>query len=219
MKTCIFDLDGTLLNTLTDLAAAVNHALKKNDLPQRTLEEIRWMVGNGVRVLMQRAVPEGEQNPTFERIFQDFKDYYKLHSMDYTNPYEGIIELLAELKKERFRLAVVSNKADAATKPLVMHFFGEYIDVAIGEHAKAARKPAPDMIFHVMEQLGCEKSDCIYIGDSDVDIQTAKNAGIPCISVLWGFREREFLTEHGATLFAKHPHEILEILERLESEL
>lgn len=217
MKTCIFDLDGTLLNTLTDLAAAVNHALQKNNLPQRTIEEIRWMVGNGVRVLMQRAVPEGEQHPAFEVIFQDFKDYYKLHSMDYTIPYEGIIELLAELKKEGFCLAVVSNKADAATKPLVNHFFGEYIDVAIGEHAKAARKPAPDMLFLVMEQLGCDKSGCIYVGDSDVDIQTANNAGIPCISVLWGFREREFLTEHGATQFAEQPHDILEILKRVNS--
>ena len=213
MKHCIFDLDGTLLDTLADLSAAVNHALRVNDMPTHTLEEIRWMVGNGVRKLMTRAVPDGDANPLFSKAFADFRQYYTAHSLDTTKPYEGIPQLLAELKGRGVRMAVVSNKIDTATKPLVRQFFGDYIDVAIGESEGVSRKPAPDMVLRAMAELGLSREDCVYIGDSDVDLQTARNSLLPCISVLWGFRDRAFLEGCGADIFAERPQEIIQILE------
>lgn len=213
MKHCIFDLDGTLLDTLTDLSNAVNHALRLNSMPEHTVDEIRFMVGNGVRKLMQRAVPEGELNPLFEKTFADFRAYYSEHSFDTTKPYPGILPLLAELKGREVKMAVVSNKMDAATKPLVRRFFGEYIDVAIGENEARGirRKPAPDMVFKAIEQLGVRAEDCVYVGDSDVDLLTARNSNLPCISVLWGFRDRNFLTSVGADRFAETPRDVLTI--------
>ncbi len=211
MKHCIFDLDGTLLDTLTDLSNAVNHALRTNSMPEHSVDEIRWMVGNGVRKLMQRAVPNGEDNPLFEKTFADFREYYAAHSFDNTKPYDGILPLLAELKGRGVRMAVVSNKMDAATKPLVKRFFGNYIDVAIGENESEGikRKPAPDMVFKAISELGVKAEDCVYIGDSDVDLQTARNSNLPCISVLWGFRDKKFLSSLGADTFAEVPADIL----------
>lgn len=209
MKTFIFDLDGTLLDTLTDLSNAVNYALRINSMPEHTKEEVRWMVGNGVRKLMMRAVPDGEQNPQFEKVFSDFRNYYSEHNLDTTKPYDGILNMLAELKNQGVKMAVVSNKMDSATKPLVKRFFGSYIDVAIGESEGVARKPAPDMVIKAIAELGVKREDCVYIGDSDVDIMTAQNSGLPCISVLWGFRDKQFLIEHGAKVFVENPMDIV----------
>jgi len=212
-RTYIFDLDGTLLDTLQDLAASVNYALRQHGMPEHSIDDVRRFVGNGVRLLMERAVPLGAQNPQFESAFATFRQHYMQHSLDTTRPYEGIPEVLRELKRRGYQLAVVSNKMMAATQELVAHFFPE-IPVAIGEHESAGirKKPAPDTVFEALRQLGVEKETAVYVGDSDVDLQTARNSGIPCISVLWGFRDRAFLLEHGATTLIEHPQELLSSL-------
>ena len=209
-STYIFDLDGTLLDTLQDLAAAVNFALRKNGMEEHSIDDIRRFVGNGVRKLIERAVPDGSKNPRIDEVFADFRSYYMQHSLDATKPYDGITEILQELKQRGCKMAVVSNKMMAATQELVAHFFPE-IEVAIGENEAEGirKKPAPDMVFEALHRLGAEAESAVYIGDSDVDIQTAKNAGVPCISVLWGFRNREFLLEHGAQHFIEKPSEII----------
>ncbi len=209
-NTFIFDLDGTLLNTLDDLAASVNYALRTHGMPERTLDEVRSFVGNGVRLLMERAIPEGSANPRFEETFATFRAYYMEHSLDTTRPYDGIPEMIHALKQRGCRLAVVSNKFYAATQELIRHFFPE-ITVAIGEHEAEGirKKPAPDTVFEALRQLGVGKEKAVYVGDSDVDLQTARNSGLPCISVLWGFRNRDFLLAHGATTFISHPEELL----------
>jgi len=208
--TYIFDLDGTLLDTLRDLADAVNYALRKNGMQEHSIEDIRRFVGNGVKKLIERAVPDGTDVSTYNNVFSDFRTYYMEHSLDSTKPYDGIRELLQELKKRGCKMAVVSNKMMAATQELVTHFFPE-IEVAMGENEAEGirKKPAPDMVFEALKQLGEDPETAVYIGDSDVDIQTAKNAGLPCISVLWGFRNKDFLQEHGATSFIEHPKELL----------
>ena len=208
--TYIFDLDGTLLDTLQDLANAVNYALHQNGMKEHSMDDIRQYVGNGVRKLMERAIPGGTENPRFDEVFSDFRGYYMRHSLDATRPYDGVSDMLQELRKKDCKMAVVSNKMMAATQELVAHFFPE-INVAIGENEAAGirKKPAPDMVLEALRQLGVDAETAIYVGDSDVDLQTAKNAGLPCISVLWGFRNKEFLQEHGATSFIKHPKELL----------
>jgi phosphoglycolate phosphatase len=209
-KTYIFDLDGTLLDTLQDLADSVNYALRQYSMPEHSLDDIRRFVGNGVRLLMERAVPEGAQHPLFEEAFTSFRQYYMQHSLDTTRPYDGIVETIHELKQRGCRLAVVSNKMMAATQELVAHFFPD-IEVAIGEHEAAGirKKPAPDTVFEALRQLGTSPDNTVYVGDSDVDIATARNSGLPCISVLWGFRDRPFLEAHGATTFIEHPRDLL----------
>ena len=205
--TYIFDLDGTLLNTLDDLAAATNYALRTNGLPQHSVDDVRRFVGNGVRMLMRRAVPDGEQNPRFEAAFTAFRQYYMAHSLDTTRPYDGVMTMLRSLKSRGCRLAVVSNKFCAATEELCRHFFDGLIEVAIGENEAAGirKKPAPDTVFEALRQLGVGPDGAVYVGDSDVDILTARNAHLPCISVLWGFRDRDFLTANGATTFVAAP--------------
>ena len=209
-STYIFDLDGTLLDTLHDLASSVNYALQTHGMPTHSVDAIRGFVGNGVRLLMERAVPDGAQNPQFEAAFATFRQHYMQHSLDTTCPYPGIAEMLHQLKQRGCRLAVVSNKMMAATQDLVRHFFPE-IEVAIGEHEAEGirKKPAPDTVFQALRQLGVGKEQAVYVGDSDVDLQTARNSGLPCISVLWGFRSRDFLLAHGATTFAERPVDIL----------
>ena len=206
----IFDLDGTLLDTLQDLAASVNYALRQHHMPEHSIDDVRRFVGNGVRRLMERAIPEGAANPAFEAAFATFRKYYMEHSLDTTRPYDGIPELIHELKKRGCRMAVVSNKMMAATQELVHHFFPE-IEVAIGEDEAAGirKKPAPDTVFVALKQLG--EGSAVYVGDSDVDLATARNSGLPCISVLWGFRDRDFLLAHGATTFVEQPLDILSI--------
>lgn len=208
--TYIFDLDGTLLNTLDDLASSCNYALSKNGMPKRTIEEVRQFVGNGVKKLMERAIPDGLSNPKFECAYAMFREHYLMHNLDTTKPYPGIIDLLTILKDKKKNVAVVSNKFYTATQNLCRHFFGdELVPVAIGERENIRKKPAPDTVLEALRQLGVRKDNSVYIGDSDVDILTAKNTGIPCISVLWGFRDKMFLETHGAEIFVETPNEIL----------
>ena len=210
-STYIFDLDGTLLDTLGDLAASVNYALRTHGMPEHSVDDVRRFVGNGVRKLMERAVPDGADNPRFDAAFATFRQHYMAHSLDTTRPYEGIPEALEALKARGCHLAVVSNKMMAATQELCRHFFPDTIEVAIGEDEAAGirRKPAPDTVFAALKALGVGKENAVYVGDSDVDIQTACNAGLPCISVLWGFRDRDFLLQNGAETFISTPSELL----------
>lgn len=209
--TYVFDLDGTLLNTLDDLATAVNYALRHHRMPERSTDEVRRFVGNGVRKLVERAVPEGTAQQLTEEVLATFQAYYLAHSLDTTRPYPGIPEMLAALRRRGCRIAVVSNKFDAATKALCTHFFPDSVEVAIGEHEAQGirKKPAPDTVMEALRQLGVPREGAVYVGDSDVDVATARNSGLPCISVLWGFRDRDFLTAHGATTFVITPEEIL----------
>ncbi len=218
-KTYIFDLDGTLLDTLQDLTNSVNHALAMHGMPQHSKEDIRRFVGNGIRLLMERAVPGGAGNADFDAAFADFRKHYMEHSTDTTRPYDGIPQTLDALKASGCKIAVVSNKMMAATQTLVSHFFPQ-VDVAIGEHEAAGirKKPAPDTVFEALRLLGAgsaasdsanDRRETVYVGDSDVDIETARNAGLPCISVLWGFRDRQFLEEHGGKTFITRPEDLL----------
>lgn len=210
-KTYIFDLDGTLLDTLGDLAASVNYALRTYGMPEHSIDNVRRFVGNGVRLLMERAVPAGAANPLFDEAFTTFRSYYMEHSLDTTRPYDGIPDMLAQLKSRGCHLAVVSNKMMAATQELCQYFFSETIEVAIGENEAEGirKKPAPDTVFAALKALGTDSDNAVYVGDSDVDIQTAHNSGLPCVSVLWGFRDKDFLIRNGAETFISAPHELL----------
>ncbi len=198
IKGVLFDLDGTLLDTLEDLYQSVNAALTACGFPERTRMEIRSFVGNGVRNLMVRSVPDGEENPKFEECFQKFREHYAAHLNDHTAPYAGIMELLAELKEKGIPTAVVSNKSDAAVKELCRETFGDLVPLAIGESERVKKKPAPDTVIEAAAGIGVPLKDCVYVGDSEVDLATAENAGIPCISVSWGFRDKELLESLGA---------------------
>ncbi len=211
-KAVIFDLDGTLLDTLEDLKNAVNAALKEYHMPERTLDEIREFVGNGIRNLMIKAVPDGEINPKFEDAFAFFQTYYGAHCKENTAPYEGVLCLMKELATRGIKMAIVSNKIDSGVKELNEEHFAEYTQAAIGEMPGVERKPAPDMVEKALQILGVEKENTIYVGDSDVDIATARNAGLKCISVTWGFRDANFLKKHGAEVLIDHPQELLELV-------
>ena len=208
-KAIIFDLDGTLTDTLEDLFISVNYALRSCGLPERSLDEVRRFVGNGVRKLIERAVPEDTGLTMLEKCFDTFRAHYVIHCQDHTCLYPGIATLLMSLHAKGYRMAVVSNKLQSGVNELARTFFHGVIDVAIGEQQGIPRKPAPDMVEAALGQLGVSKDEAIYVGDSDVDLQTAANAGLPCISVLWGFRTRDFLVAHGATTFAETPQDVL----------
>ncbi len=208
-NTYIFDLDGTLLYTLSDLTASINHTMKIFRLPLKSEENVRQMVGNGIARLVELAVPGGADNPQYGNIYNTFMQHYLLHSLDTTRPYDGITETLAALKRAGKNIAVVSNKHYDATTKLCQHFFSGFISVAIGESDRIKRKPAPDTVVEALRQLGANRDGAVYIGDSEVDILTAQNSGIPCISVLWGFRDKDFLTRHGARTFISSPSELL----------
>lgn len=208
-KLIIFDLDGTILNTLEDLADSTNYALEKHHFPVRTIEEVRSFVGNGIGRLIARAVPEGTDENMINQVLADFKDYYGQHCADRTKPYDGIIELLQCLRQRGCRTAVVSNKADFAVQRLCEQYFPGLFDFAVGEREGIRRKPYPDSVLEVLSRLGAAKDEALYVGDSEVDIETAKNAGIDVVSVEWGFRDREFLLSHGARRFVKKPEELL----------
>lgn len=208
-NTYVFDLDGTLLNTINDLAVSTNYALRTHGMPEHSVDDVRRFVGNGVKKLMERAIPGGLDNPQFEETYATFRKHYLEHSLDTTQPYPGVVDVLAELKRRGKRIAVVSNKFYAATQELCRHFFNDYVEVAIGEREDIKKKPAPDTVIEALRQLGVSKEGAVYIGDSDVDVATARNSGLPCISVLWGFRDKDFLIEHGATTFVDEPKQIL----------
>src|SRR5574344_258839 len=208
--TYIFDLDGTLLNTLKDLADSTNYALRASGMPEHEQEDIRCFVGNGVKKLMERAIPQGMENPMFCKTYGIFRKHYLKNSLNTTQPYPGIINMLEQLKYRGKKIAVVSNKFYTATQELCAHFFGEYITVAIGERENIRKKPAPDTVFEALKQLNACREGAVYIGDSDVDVETAKNCGLPCISVLWGFRSKDFLINHGANVFVDQPLQIID---------
>lgn len=207
-KTYIFDLDGTLLNTLNDLMGSCNYALAAHGMPIRTLEEVRCFVGNGVRKLIERAVPAQTSLDDVLKVEQSFREHYLLHGLDTTLPYAGVPEMLGRLCASGCKIGVVSNKFDAATKSLCHHFFPETVSVAIGERNGIRKKPAPDTVLQAIKELQTTADEAVYIGDSDVDIETARNSKLPCLSVLWGFRDREFLLRHGATTLISSPEEI-----------
>lgn len=211
-NTVIFDLDGTLLDTLDDLTGSVNTALRKNGMPERTRDEVCSFVGNGILKLMERAVPQGQANPLFAAAFQDFREDYAVHCSDHTKPYPGIMPVLKQLRDEGYRLAIVSNKADFAVKELRDIYFDGLIDVAIGERESVRKKPAPDTVLTALYELGAGKEEAVYVGDSEVDIETAKNAGMDEIAVTWGFRSREFLERHGAYAYAADADELRQLL-------
>ena len=215
IKAVIWDLDGTLLNTLDDLAASVNAALAMNGMPLRSTEEVRAFVGNGIRNLMMRAVPDGEANPAFDKALEDFTRHYGAHSRDRTRPYDGILEMLDKLSAAGVKHAIVSNKIDFAVKALSRAYFGERMCAAIGDDPSRARKPAPDSVLAAMREMGVTAQETVYVGDSDVDVLTARNAGVPCVAVLWGFRDEACLRAAGAGRLAHTPDELREIIGRL----
>lgn len=209
-KAVIFDLDGTLLNTLDDLADSTNYALSKFGYPTRTIDEVRQFVGNGVAKLIERAIPEGKNNPNFEKCLAIFKENYAQNMYNKTAPYNGIIEMLSNLKSKGIKIAVVSNKFDLAVKELCKKYFEGFIDFAAGENEAQGikKKPAPDTVISVLNEFNFAPEDAVYVGDSDVDIMTAKNSKMSCISVTWGFRDEKFLLENGATILINAPSEI-----------
>lgn len=212
VKAIVFDLDGTLLDTLEDLTDAVNHALEKYQYPTCTLEQVRQRVGNGLRNLMSRCVEGGESAHDFEEMFDYFRTFYKANCNIKTKPYEGVLELLKELQQRNIKMAIVSNKVDASVEELNEKFFFEHIKTAIGEREGIGRKPAPDSTLEAIAEMGVEREHVLYVGDSDIDILTAKNAQIRCVSVTWGFRDKEFLEESGAGVIINRPLELLEYL-------
>lgn len=210
----IFDLDGTVLDTLDDLADSLNYSLAFHGFSQRTKEEVREFVGNGIRNLIERALPGSAADTEIAAVFQTFIEYYRMHCFDKTKPYAGIPELLQKLKEKGYLTAVVSNKADAVVQKLCRRYFGGLFDYAAGERNGVPKKPAPDSVLHVMEIFGKTADATLYIGDSEVDIKTAQNAGIDCLSVTWGFRDFSFLKLQGAEMFA---HSIDDIRTKLHA--
>lgn len=204
ITTVIFDMDGTVLNTLDDLAASVNYVLTRYGMPVHCTEDYRRYFGNGIRYALQCAVPKGTEEAAIDQMIPVFREHYNAHCLDKTRPYDGIQELMKALRDRGYKLAIVSNKIDSAVKELNAKFFSDYVDVAIGEREGIRRKPAPDTVVQALEELKSAKHEAVYIGDSEVDLQTAANAGLPCISVLWGFRGERFLDRAGSCGFCKH---------------
>lgn len=211
-KAVIWDLDGTLLDTLEDLKNSVNFALDKYNMPNITLEMTRRFVGNGVGRLIQLAVPEGTGKETEAKVLEMFKAHYEEHSLDATKPYDGVVDVLKALKSAGYKMAIVSNKIENAVGELAEKFFPGLIDVAIGETPDVPKKPAPDMIFKALDKLGVSKEEALFIGDSDVDVATGINSGLDMLTVLWGFRDEDELVKAGAKEFVRKPQEILEKL-------
>lgn len=210
--TVIFDLDGTLLYTLEDLTISVNHALTGVTDVRRSLEEVRTFVGNGVRRLMIRSLPGGEENPRFEEAFAEFCRHYTEHCRDHTRPYPGVKETVLELSRSGKKLGIVSNKPDREVKEMNEVYFGGLFGAALGERRNVRRKPAPDSLIEAMRELGSDAEHTLYVGDSEVDILTAANAGVDCLSVTWGFRTQEHLRQAGASRFIHAPGELLGVL-------
>lgn len=206
----IFDLDGTILDTLEDLCDSVNYALGRLGFPERTLAEVRTFVGNGIRKLVERSLPRNCDEKIVEEMLAVHKEYYGAHCADKTKPYEGIKELLGELKARGIKLAVLSNKPDYAVKILCGDYFPGMFDAAYGFREGIARKPSPEGVEGVLEELCVPREKAVYVGDSEVDVQTAKNAGLNMMIVEWGFRDREFLLANGAENLVSVPSEILE---------
>lgn len=211
-KAVIWDLDGTLLNTLEDLMNSVNYGLSRHGMQKISLEQTRRFVGNGVAKLVERAVPEGTDENVQADVLNDFRKYYSIHSKDKTKPYDGVVELMTKLKAEGCKLAIVSNKLKEAVEELAEIYFPGLVDVAMGDTPNIPKKPAPDMIYKALELLGLEKDEAVFIGDSDVDVATGINSGMNMITVLWGFRDKDELVKAGAEVFAASATELENIL-------
>lgn len=209
--TYIFDLDGTLLDTLEDLGNAVNYAMRKMNYPERSLGEVKSFIGDGMVKLIERSSPAGTAKENLEKALSFFREYYASHLTDCTEPYEGITEVVDGLKKQGKKLAVVSNKADENSNTVVRYFFGDSFDIIVGKRDCFPAKPKPDSVLYVIDVLKSKKEECIFIGDSDIDVLTAHNAGLPCIGVTWGNRSRQELENAGAEYIAKTPKEIQSI--------
>ncbi len=208
----IFDLDGTILDTLEDLKNSVNYALSNNGLPERSLEEVRSFVGNGIRLLVERSVPLGTDEATFNKCFSDFKQHYKANSANNTKPYDGIIDTLKDLKSNGYKLAVVSNKADFAVQTLVSDYFDGIFHYAVGERDGIRRKPYPDSVISALEFLGVDNNNAVYVGDSEVDVETAHNSELTCIAVTWGFRDKSVLESLSPEYIIDKPSQLTGIL-------
>ena len=213
INTLIFDMDGTILNTIDDIQIAVNVALKEKNLPLKTIDEVKLAVGNGAKKLIDRITPHGTSHELKHEVFIIYQAYYDAHSQDFTGPYEGIIHLLTELKRQGYKLATVSNKYEHLVQELNQKVFYGLFDCAIGETHDIPIKPAPDMVYKALDHLDAKKEEALFIGDSDVDIDTAKNAGMKSVGVTWGFRTKEVLMKHQATYIINHPDELYAILE------
>lgn len=211
-KLAVFDMDGTTLNTLEDLAGSLNYALRQFGFPERTVDEVRSFVGNGVRLLVERGVPEGCSDVETEQVYEAFSSHYMVHCCDSTKPYDGIPEVLAALRENGVLTAVVSNKPDGAVQELCAKYFANLFQVSVGEREGVRKKPCPDSVNEVLRQLNIRKEEAVYIGDSEVDIMTAKNAGMDCISVEWGFKDQTFLKENGAEIIVSSPAELTDII-------
>ena len=208
----IFDMDGTILDTLEDLTDSLNVSLNAFSMPERTLEEVRSFVGNGIHNLIEKAVPERTTSEEIEDVFEFFMPYYQKNCANKTKPYDGIVEVIQSLRQRGIKTAVVSNKADNAVQELCKQYFSDLFDFSIGEKPGNRKKPAPDAVLETLRNLGISKKDAVYIGDSEVDVATAKNSQLDCIAVTWGFRSTELLKDHGATVFAHNPEELLTVL-------
>ncbi len=213
-KMVIFDPDGTLLNTLEDLCDSVNYALKTNGLPERSIEEVRNFVGNGIRLLIERSVPANTTKDITDKTFECFKAYYGLHCNDKTKTYPGIINMLKKVKANGYKTAVLSNKAQYAVTKLCNIYFDNVIDIAIGAKENIPKKPAPDALFMCAKEQNIDLKNIIYVGDSDVDVATAKNAGVTGIAVTWGFRSRETLKKCGAEILVENTKELSDVLQQ-----
>ena len=215
--TIVFDCDGTLLDTLTDLHSVVNYVLRAHDLPERSVPEVKAALGNGVAHLMRQSLPASISEAEFNTYLDEFKAYYGEHLQDYTTPYPGMLDVLDILRAKGYKLAIVSNKIQEGITPLNKEYFGDRLPVAIGERPGLQRKPAPDMVLQALKELGSTQSESIYIGDSEVDVATAKNSGLLCIGVTWGFRDEQLHKDLGVTHIARKAEDIVTIIEALNA--
>ena len=215
--TIVFDCDGTLLDTLTDLRNAVNYVLCAHDLPERSVSEVKAALGNGVAHLMRQSLPDSISEAEFNTYLDEFKAYYGEHLQDYTAPYPGMLDVLDTLRAKGYKLAIVSNKIQEGITPLNKEYFSDRLPVAIGERPGLQRKPAPDMVLQALKELGSTQSESIYIGDSEVDVATAKNSGLLCIGVTWGFRDEQLHKDLGVKYIARKAEDIVTIIEALNA--
>ena len=212
IQTVIFDLDGTLLYSLEDLTDSVNFIMEKYNFKQYSISEVREAIGNGVRLLMERITPDDISEMTFEQCLSEFKEYYSANMYNKTKPYDGVLDMLKKLREDVYKIAVLSNKFDVAVKELCDKYFGDLVDIAVGQKEGVDEKPSPLGVFEIAKELNTPVENCIFVGDSEVDIQTANNAGIDCISVTWGYKDVDFLYKHGASQLIYVPEDILELL-------
>ena len=212
-KAVIFDLDGTLLNSLIDIAESVNYVLRKYNLPQHKFDDYKYMIGNGVEVLVKKALPDNISKEDFEKYYKEISEVYRENQMNKTHPYDGIKDMLQGLKDKGVKINILSNKPDNFTQEVVKHYFPEFEFAVIrGALPDVPKKPAPDAVYSIVEQNGIDKQDFLYVGDTSTDMQTAKNAGLTAVGVLWGYRNEQELKENGADYIISKPEELLGLI-------